>query len=127
MLPRAVATTTGVQLVTVDIIPDGKTSPAAGSTGVASVTWDPVDPGYMWLIQRMSTITTSTTPTQLAVYAGTRLIDGSSAGNFDFSADNGGGAAIVAGEQLSATWYGLSPGATATLQIQYALVARESS
>lgn len=124
MLPTALAPTQGAQLVVVDYDAQVFTTLAA-TGGICSITTDAVDPGYYWLIERMSSQCTSTSPTILTVYAGNRMMDGSSSGNFDF-ADEQSPILLKSTEQLTATWTGCSAGAVGTLAVQWQLVARTS-
>jgi hypothetical protein len=122
MLPRPAATTSGVQLTTVDVLPLSATA-TAGADGAATIEWDPVAGGYLWLVTAGSVRTTSTTPTQVQVWAGPRLMDGSNSGNFDFS-DRSSPILVAANEGLKVVWTSATPGSVCTFDGQYNYVAR---
>lgn len=122
MLPTAIATTSGVQLTVVDVLPMSS-SATADATGTATIQFDQVESGWLWLVTAMSVRTTSTTQTRCAVFAGSRLMDGSDTGNFDFS-DRNSPVLVNSAEQLSVVWTGATPGAVCTFDGQYQLVTR---
>jgi hypothetical protein len=125
MLPTALATTDGMQLTTVDILPLSATVPA-DSNGVAVIAFDQVDPGYLWLITAMSVRAVdpnSTTKPRVSVMAGPRLLDGSDKGQFDIS-DRSSPILVNSGEQLQVIWTGATPGGLYTFDGQYNLVRR---
>lgn len=120
MLPRALATTTGVQLTVVDVLPLSNTA-TADATGTATLTFPQVDAGYLWLVDAGSVRTTSTSGTRAELWAGPRLMDGSDSGNFDFT-DRNSPILVTAGESLQVVWIGCTPGASCTFDGQYQLV-----
>ena len=103
------------------------TSGPADAAGLMSVTFEPVPPGYLWLIQRATVSTTSTAATRAMMYAGApspqNFVDGTNSGNLDISDEN---APIMldSSTQLLIQWTGATPGATGTARIQYQLVQR---
>lgn len=122
MLPTAVALQAGTSLTVVDYLPLHADA-VADATGQAVATWDPVELGYMWLVDGLSVRTTSTTDTRATVWAGPRLMDGSDSGNFDIS-DRSAPILVAAGEALEVVWTGATPGATCTFDGQYQLIIK---
>lgn len=125
MLPTALAISDGLQLTTVDILPLSGSATAAAN-GIATVAFDQVDPGYLWLVTAMSVRAddpTTTTQPRADVYTGPRLLDGSMSGRFDIS-DRNAPLLVNSGEQLQIVWSGATPGALYRFDAQYYLVRR---
>lgn len=122
MLPHAIALTEGVSLTTVDYVPIQKQA-TADATGTATVALDPVEPGYMWLVDALSVRSNSTADTRTLVWAGARLMDGSDSGNFDFS-DRNSPVLVVSSEVLQIVWTGATPGAVCNADGQYRLILK---
>jgi len=116
----------GAGLVVVDYRSESITTDPA-SLGVMTATFDPVPPGFLWLIARATVSTTSTAPTRTMLYAGApspmNFVDGTNSGNLDIADEN---AAILLDSNISLTaiWTGASAGAVGTVRIQYQLVQR---
>ena len=117
-LPQSIAAASGWQVVDwAD--PTFVSSPAAG--GLATITLDQLPATDMWLLDHMVAECTSSTATQLRLYAGSvgpsTLRDGTNSGNFDV-ADWPGGLLVRSSTSLIAQWAGCSDGAIATLTLQ---------
>jgi hypothetical protein len=116
----------GAALVVVDYRTVAASSaPAAG--GSCSLTLEPVDAGYLWLVQRITVLCTSTTPTTAYVYEGDpapgNFRDGTSRGNLDV-ADEASPILVDSTRYLTVVWQGASAGAVGTVTVQYQLVKR---
>ena len=118
---------TGAGLVVVDYRREAKRTTPADGTGVMLVTFDPVPAGLLWLVQRVTVTTTSTTQTQAGVYAGdptpANLVDGTNSGNLDV-ADQASPILVDSSVSLNVQWTGASAGAVGTVTVQYQLVQR---
>lgn len=127
MLPVAAALGQGAALRVVDYRRQRKRSDPAGADGLCTITLDPVEAGFLWLVDRMVIATTSATPTECYAYSGdpdlSRIEDGSSHGNFDV-ADESSPVLVDSAESLTVQWTGASLGAVAYLSVQYQLVQR---
>lgn len=121
-LPRAVALTQGTPLTVVDYLPLS-TTVTANASGLAVASWEAVEQGYLWLVDGMSVRNNSAANAQATIWAGPRLMDGSDAGNFDFS-DRSSPVLVAAGESLQVMWTGCTPGAKCTFDGQYQLVLK---
>ena len=126
MMPRAVATQTGVALTLLDYLPLSGTA-TANAQGNAVLTFDAVEPGELWRVEAMS-VRTAASPAPPAtvraqVWAGPRLMDGSDRGSFDFS-DRSAPILVNSGEQLSVQWSGVPAGTLCSFSGQYQLYAR---
>lgn len=122
MLPRAVALTQGTGLTVVDYLPLSD-SATADATGTATVSFDPVAQGYMWLVTGLSVRSNSTGAVRTMTWAGPRLMDGSDDGTFDIS-DRNSPILVASGEALQLVWTGCVPGSVCTVDGQYQYVLR---
>jgi hypothetical protein len=99
----------------------------AGADGVILVEFPPVDAGTLWLVERITVMCDSSTPTQAVAYAGSpaarNFVDGTSRGNFD-TADQASPILIDSNVVLTLQWTGASAGARGTARVQYQLVRR---
>lgn len=116
----------GVQLRTVDYRRAAQTSdPAAG--GLASVEFDGPETGLLWLIERITVHSSSTSATTCSVYAGqpapANLADRSWSGNNDI-ADETSPILLESSQPLVLVWEGASAGARCTASIQYRVAVR---
>jgi hypothetical protein len=124
----ATSTTGGASLAVVDFRSDYLSAgPAESDYATLTATFDPVPAGYLWLVQRITVLTDSTTPTQATVYAGypspQNFVDGTERGNLD-TADESSPILIDSSVSLAVVWTGASLGSTAHARIQYQLVQR---
>lgn len=137
--------TGGVQLLLVDYPDDIELSAGpAPASGILSVSTEPVDLGFLWRIERMTTVISATlggipvaTPAGAAlwVYKGIpapsgagspspiKFRDGSSAPGLDV-ADESNPITVQQGLPLLFYWTGLAPGCFAAISLQYALYRR---
>ena len=130
-LPQQADYTQGASVVLVDFPPPLEQSATAGATGVATITFDPVDSPFLWRVERMTTYCNTSTPpagAQLLVYADTsglpiRIRDGSSSPALDV-ADEASPITLQPSSQLTLQWTGLSPGTIASVSVQYQLWRR---
>jgi hypothetical protein len=103
-----------------------RTHPAAAD-GTMTAEFEPVPPGLIWLLERITVFTDSDMPTRAMVYAGTpspqNFLDGSEGGNLD-TADNACPSLIESNTPLTVQWTGATPGSIGTARIQYQLVSR---
>jgi hypothetical protein len=102
------------------------TSAPAGADGLCTVTFLPVDPGNLWLVDHETVSCTSSTRTACFVYLGPdirpqNLRDFTGSGNLDI-ADNSSPLQIPGSRSLTYQWVGASLGAIATAAIQYRLL-----
>lgn len=99
----------------------------AGADGSILVEFDPVDSGCLWLVERITVLCDSSTPTQAAAYAGSpaarNFVDGTAHGNFD-TADEASPILVDSNVVFTLQWTGASAGARGTARIQYQLVQR---
>ena len=118
---------TGNALSVVDYRSVSQSTDPADAAGVIVATFDPVPPGLIWLVERMTVTTTSAPPTIAMVYAGaassSNLVDGSSSGNLD-TADEASPILIESNTSLTVVWTGAAAGAVGTCRVQYQLVQR---
>lgn len=121
-LPRALALTQGTPLTVVDYLPLSM-DVTADSTGTAVASFEPVELGYLWLVDAYTVRSNSLADTQATVWAGPRFMDGSDNGGFDVS-DRSSAVLVAAGEQLQVVWTGATPGAICTFDGQYQLVVK---
>jgi len=139
-VPQPVSLTQGAQLILVDYPDDFQQSAPVDANGNATVTTDPVPLGYVWRIERMTTVVSQTkdgaainTPAgaTLFVYKASdsnslRPIayrDGSSSPGLDV-ADESQPITVQQGYSVVAQWTGLTPGTFAAFSAQYALYVR---
>lgn len=117
----------GAGLTVVDYRKEALRSAPAPASGIITLTFDPVGPGVLWLVQRITVLCTSTTQTAAVVYAGavdpSNMVDGTSSGNLD-TADESSPVLVDSSISLTIQWTGASPGAIATARIQYQVVQR---
>lgn len=117
----------GVSLSVIDYRTRYLTTAPAGASGTIGVTFDPVPPGYFWLLQRFTVLCTSSTKTRAMVYAGDpaaqNLLDGTEVGNLDI-ADEQSPILLDSNTALTVQWTGASAGAVGTVRVQYQLVQR---
>lgn len=97
----------------------------ADSTGTATATGDPVEPGYMWSIQRAVASSTSSAVTSCRIYDGSvsaaNLMTGTNSGDYD-EADYPAGLLVQGGLSVSGVWTGCNPGDVCTLRLQVAVL-----
>lgn len=100
----------------------------AGPDGVATVEFDQLGSGEMWLVDHAVISCNSTAATQMRLYASVptdrALLDGSIRGAFDV-ADWPGGLRVAPVTSLLAQWTGATPGATATITLQVRVMRRQ--
>lgn len=96
----------------------------ADASGTATLTADPVPPGYMWAVQRAIVSSTTTTGNpKVRLYDSSvgngNLLSGSDSGRYD-EADYpaGPGMLVDQSRQLVAVWTGCQPGDVCTLRLQ---------
>jgi hypothetical protein len=131
ILPQSADLTSGAQVVLVDYPAPLERSVMADGTGTATVEFDPVDPTYLWRIERMTTYLSDQAPPGGAVclvYEGPTLLpirirDGSSSPQLDI-ADQSSPITLQPSSQLVVQWTGLTPGTTASVSVQYQLWRR---
>jgi hypothetical protein len=120
-------TTGGATLTVVDFRTAAGTTAPADASGVITYEFPPVDAGYLWLVERITVMCPSTTPTQAIVYAGgvspTNFVDGTDRGNLD-TADESSPILVDSSVVLTCQWTGASLGARGTVRVQYQLVQR---
>ena len=125
--PTRTPTESGAGLAVVDYRSAAKISDPADVDGLISVEFDPVAPGLIWLIQRITIMCTSTTSTRAMVYAGdptpTNLVDGTDRGNLDV-ADELSPILLESCTPLTVQWTGASAGAQGVVRVQYQIVQR---
>lgn len=131
--------TAGVRLVLVDYPDDLElfAGPAPAS-GILQVESDPVDQGFIWRVERMTTYLSSSAGgppvaspigSALYVYKGVsapspiKFRDGSSAPGLDV-ADESNPITVQQGLPLLFYWSGLTPGLYAAISVQYSLYRR---
>lgn len=116
----------GAALLVVDYRTVSASTPAAAG-GTCSVTLEPVPAGMFWLVERITVLCTSTTPTTAYVYEGDpapgNFRDGTSRGNLDV-ADESSPILVDSTRYLTVEWTGASAGAVGTVTVQYQLVKR---
>lgn len=104
-----------------------KSSAPASAAGVATVTFDPVPDGCLWLVERITVVCSSSAATKCMVYAGdpalSTFVDGTASGNFD-TADEASPVLVDSNVSLTVQWTGATAGAVGTVRIQYQLVKR---
>lgn len=136
-VPQGVSDAVGAALLLVDYPEDFVgVCPPADSGGSASVSTDPVDPGFYWRVERLTTVVTDAsgnlvTPPAgalLNVYKGTvaqpiAFRDGSMSPGLDV-ADESQPITVRSGESLLFQYTGLTPGTIASCTAQYALYVR---
>ena len=124
---RAASESGGAALAVVDYRSAAKISKPGGADGLLTVEFDPVDPGLIWLIQRITVLSSSTTQTRAMVYAGdptgTNFVDGTSRGNLDV-ADELSPILLESCNRLTVQWTEASPGAQGIVRVQYQIVQR---
>jgi hypothetical protein len=119
-------TATGWQLVD---YATPQASAVADANGRAAITFDQLDPNQLWLIDHavVNCPAGDRLPPQLRLYAGSetpsRLLDGSSTGDFDV-ADWPNGLQLSPSTSLLVVWSGAVPGATATIALQVRVLRR---
>jgi hypothetical protein len=131
ILPQAADYTRGAQLLLVDFPAPLEGSAKADAVGTATVQFDPVDPGYLWRVERMTTYLSDQAPPTgavLLVYDGPTLLpirirDGSTVPAFDI-ADESSPITLQPSSQLTFQWTGLRANTTASVSVQYALYRR---
>jgi hypothetical protein len=125
-LPVSVARESGAGLQIVDYRARS-VSATADATGTITAAFPTVDDGYLWLVERITVLCTSATPTQAVAYAGEpiaqNMVDGTSRGNLD-TADQSSPVLIDSSIALTIQWTGASAGAIGVARIQYQLVQR---
>lgn len=126
-LPQPAAAAGGAQLQTIDYRRAALTSPAAGSDGLLTCTFDGPEPARLWLIERITVTTNSTTATACAVYAGPvadqNLIDSTYLGNGDV-ADEAAPALVESAQPVTVQWTGASAGSVGVVTLQFLVVER---
>lgn len=130
-LPQSADYTSGAQVVLVDYPAPLEASATADGTGTATIECEPVAPGYLWRIERMTTYLSDQAPPSgavLLVYEGPSLLpirirDGSTVPAFDI-ADESSPITLQPSSQLVFQWTGLQPGTRASVSVQYALYRR---
>ena len=126
-LPVSVAATAGAALQVVDYRSAYVTTTPAGADGTMTATFPYVPAGYIWLVQRITVLCTSSTSTRAMVYAGSpaaqNFLDGTDRGNID-TADESSPILLESSLSLIVVWTGASVGAVGTARIQYQLVTR---
>jgi hypothetical protein len=128
-LPTAIAQTSGIVLQDVDYVVDPQNVKAT-STGTATVSYDQVEGGYYWRVERIVVTTTATVQTTVSVYVG----DTSLPINLRDSTPLPVGYSAVAeypayltvpgGQQLQVVVSGGAAGDAVTSTVQYRLVQR---
>lgn len=126
--PFSVAQVSGAALQVVDYRSQSVKA-TADSSGTITAAFRPVDVGYLWRVERITVLCTSSTSTQAVAYAGDPLaqnmVDGTSHGNLD-TADESSPILVDSSIPLTIQWTGASPGAVGVARIQYQLVKRSS-
>lgn len=116
----------GARLDVLDYRRQARTA-TADATGTATVTFDAVPAGQLWLVERFAVSSSSSTQTTCQIYAGdpapANLVDGTTSGNLDV-ADEASPILIDSSLSLNAQWTGASSGASCTVTVQYQLVQR---
>lgn len=128
LLPRAIARQQGITLQVVDYNVLEEQS-VADSTGATSVAYDPVEPGYLWRVERIVVSTTGSKQLAVDVYGGDatpiNLRDGTplfpgfiAVGEYDPPLT------VLSGRQLTVTTSGGTVGDQVTVSTQYQLVSK---
>ena len=126
-LPVSVATTSGVALQVIDYRTSSLRSGPAPASGIVTLTFPQVADGQLWLVERITVTSTSSTNTAAVVYAGdidtVNVVDGTNSGNLDLADEL---SAILVDSTLALTiaWSGVSVGKICTARIQYQIVQR---
>jgi hypothetical protein len=131
ILPQSADYTEGAQVLLVDYPAALEQSATAGSNGLATVEFEPVDHPYLWRVERMTTYLSDQAPPDGAVclvyegpsLAAVRLRDGSSSPALDI-ADQSSPITLQPSSQLIVQWSGLRPGTVASVSVQYQLWRR---
>lgn len=128
MLPTAVQTTSGVVLQVIDYVVQPLQA-VANSAGIATITYDTVDPSQLWRVERIVLSTDSPLPLDCTVYGAsilpinirdwTPLPVG-----FNAVAEYPQPVTIQGGAELQIVATGAAPGDVLTANVQYALVQR---
>lgn len=110
----------GYQLLDIRRLPQPGAA-KAGAAGTITASFPEVDPGQMWLVERMVVFCTSGAETIALVYVGSvgpqNLVDGTEAGNLDFGE---GTPILVPGSQaLTVLWEGADVNSTAVAVAQF--------
>lgn len=129
MIPRAIALQqqgTTFRVVDIAIVPLAST--VATATGVMTAVTDPIEQGFLWLVERLVIGTTSTTDTLCQVYNGPVQNDIyrgdlTFTGNDDV-AEYDPPLLIPPGVPLTLVWSGASIGAQGFASVQYQLVQK---
>jgi hypothetical protein len=130
-LPQQADYAQGASIVLVDYPPALEGSAVADASGTATVTFDAVNTGFLWRIERMTTYCSPQTQpagATLLVYEGPtilplRIRDGSSSPALDV-ADQSSPITIQPSAQLTFQWTGLTTGTQAYVSVQYQLWRR---
>jgi hypothetical protein len=127
-LPTAIAQTSGVGLQDVDYVVDPQNVKAA-SGGTATVTYDQVEQGYYWRVERIVVTTTSTAQTTVSVYVGDvspiNLRDSTPLPvGFSAVAEYPAFLTVPGGQELQIVVSGGATGDAVTATVQYRLVQR---
>jgi hypothetical protein len=131
ILPQSADYTNGANVLLVDFPIPLEESALADASGTATIEWDPIDTGFLWRIERMTTVLSDANPpagAQFTVYEGpstlpVRAREGSSSPSFDI-ADESSPITLQPSSQLIAQWTGLTPGTKASVSVQYQLWRR---
>lgn len=98
-------------------------SPAAAGGLARCEMTTPVPDNELWFIDRLLVQSNSVARTTAFIYANERVIDGTSAGNFNV-ADMSTPHLLKGTELLAAEWVGATAGAIAQLYVQYTVLRR---
>lgn len=131
ILPQQADYTSGAQVVLVDFPIPLEGTATADASGTATVQFDPIDVGYLWRVERLTTYLSDQNPpagAKCLVYEGPTLLpirirDGSSSPALDI-ADESSPITLQPSTQLTVQWTGLAQGTTASVSVQYQLWRR---
>lgn len=131
ILPQSADYTSGAQLVLVDYPAPLEGTAKADASGTATIEFEPIDTGYLWRVERMTTYMSDQAPPAGAtclVYEGPTLLpirirDGSSSPSLDI-ADQSSPITLQPSSQLVVQWTGLRPNTVCSVSAQYALYRR---
>lgn len=136
LVPQSIGDVVGSELMLVDYPDDWTGQAVADANGTATAATNPVQPGYYWRVERLTTAVTDAdgvlvTPPSgatLMVYKGdsatpTAFRDGSQSPGLDV-ADQAQPITLRPGESLTFVWSDLTPGSLAYGSAQYALYQR---